>query len=62
MAINGVPDHVIKDMRGWSRESQAFYLFWGKAPQEVRIHISAFLALAYVPYLACQAHEQLPRS
>jgi hypothetical protein len=61
MAFNGVPDHIIKDMGGWSRESKAFYLYVGKAPQEVRIHMSAFLARAYVPDLAYQAHEQMPR-
>ena len=61
MAFNGVPDHVIKDMGGWSRDSKAFYLYVGKAPQEVRIHMSAFLARAYVPDPAYQAHEQVVR-
>jgi hypothetical protein len=61
MVFNGVPDHVIKDMGGWSRDSKAFYLYVGKAPQEVRIHMSAFLARAYVSYLAYQALEQVVR-
>ena len=61
MAFNGVPEHVIKDMGGWSRDSKAFYLYVGKAPQEVRIHMSAFLARAYVPDQAYQAHEQVKR-
>jgi hypothetical protein len=61
MAFNGVPDHVIKDMGGWSRDSKAFYLYVGKAPQEVRIHMSAFLARAYVPDPAYQALEQVVR-
>ena len=61
MAFNGVPEHVIKDMGGWSRDSKAFYLYVGKAPQEVRIHMSAFLARAYVPDPAYQALEQVVR-
>jgi hypothetical protein len=61
MAFNGVPDHVIKDMGSWSRDSKAFYLYVGKAPQDVRIHMSAFLARAYVPDPAYQALEQVVR-
>ena len=61
MSFNGVPEHVIKDMGGWSRDSKAFYLNVGKAPQEVRIHMSAFLARAYVPDQAYQAHEHVKR-
>jgi hypothetical protein len=49
MAFNGVPDHVIKDKGGWSSDTKAFCLYVGKAPQEVLIHMSSFLARTFVP-------------
>ena len=51
MALNGVPDHVIKDMGGWSRNSTAFNAYFGRAPQELRVRMSTFLSRAYVPCL-----------
>jgi hypothetical protein len=47
LALNGVPEYIIKDMGGWSRSSSAFNVYIGRAPQEQRMAFSAFLSQPY---------------
>ena len=44
LAMNGVPEYVIKDMGGWSRNSSAFNLYVRRCPPEQRASFARFLA------------------
>lgn len=49
MAMNGVPEYIIKDMGGWARNSAAFNTYVRRTPREVRQSMSVFLTRPYVP-------------
>jgi hypothetical protein len=49
MALNGVPEYLIKDMGGWSRSSSAFNVYIGRAPQKQRAAYTRFLSQQYSP-------------
>jgi hypothetical protein len=44
LAMNGVPEYVIKDMGGWSRNSSSFNLYVRRCPPEQRASFARFLA------------------
>lgn len=44
LAMNGVPEYIIKDMGGWSRNSSAFNLYVRRCPPEQRAVFARFLA------------------
>ncbi len=48
LALNGVPEYLIKQVGGWSLNSTAFTTYIGRAPQAQRASFSAFLARQYV--------------
>ena len=56
-ALNGVPDHLIQDLGGWSRNSQVYKIYLGRAPQEQRAKMTAFLTRPYAPW-----HDLMPRT
>jgi hypothetical protein len=49
LALNGVPEYLIKDIGGWSRSSSAFNVYIGRAPQKQRASYTCYLAKPYSP-------------
>lgn len=47
LAMNGVPEYIIKDMGGWSRTSTAFNTYIARTSQEQRASFSAFFVRPY---------------
>ena len=47
LALNGVPEYIIKDIGGWSRTSNAFSVYIGRTGQKQRAAFTAFLACPY---------------
>jgi len=47
LALNGVPEYMIKDIGGWSRSSSAFNVYFARAPQSLRASFSEFFSRPY---------------
>jgi len=47
LALNGVPEYMIKDIGGWSRYSSAFNVYFARAPQSLRASFSEFFSRPY---------------
>ena len=55
LAMNGVPEYIIKDMGGWSRNSSAFNVYIKRCPQEQRAVFAQFLATPFNGQVVAQS-------